>query len=165
MNLEIYKDFLEKEFFLNLKKLIIDQDFPWRFRSKMTQDDDENGTFYFTFSFFNELKINSDLYHPYIIPILNKLDCVAPVQVRANLNISKDNAKSGWHTDYNFKCKTAILYINTCNGGTELQLKNKTKFIKSEENKIIIFDSNIKHRGIVQTDTQARYFLNLNYFK
>jgi hypothetical protein len=124
MKIEIYKNFLEKEFFLSLKKLIIDQEFPWRFRPKMTDSDDKNGTFYFTFSFFNELKVNSDLYYPYIVPILKQLNCLAPIQVRANLNINKDNAKSAWHTDYNFLCKTAVLYINTCNGGTELQLDN-----------------------------------------
>jgi hypothetical protein len=165
MKIEIYKNFLEEPFFLSLKNLITDQDFPWRFRPKMTPTlDVSNDNFYFTYSFFNELKINSEYYIPFILPILTKLNCMAPIQIRANLNIQKEDAKSGWHTDYKNKSKTAILYLNNCNGGTELQLKNKNKFIKSEENKIVIFDSNIKHRGIVQTDTQTRYFLNVNYY-
>jgi hypothetical protein len=42
--------------------------------------------------------------------------------------------------------------------------KDKTKFIKSEENKVIIFDSNIEHRSVIQTDTDRRLILNLNYF-
>lgn len=164
MKIETHKNFLEEQFFLSLKNLITNQDFPWRFRLQMTQTG-FNETFYFTYSFFNELKINSDYYIPFILPILTQLNCIAPIQIRANLNIKKEDAKSDWHTDYTTKSKTAILYLNDCDGGTELQLKNKNKFIKSEENKMIIFDSNIKHRGIVQTDTQTRYFLNLNYFK
>ena len=163
MKVEIHKNFLEKQFFLSLKSLITDLDFPWRFRPRMT-DSDSNEAFYFTFSFFNELKINSTYYNDFIIPILNQLNCVAPIQIRANLTIKKSGAKSGWHIDYPTKSKTAILYLNNCDGGTELQLKSKNKFIKSEENKIVIFDASIKHRGIVQTDTQTRYFLNLNYF-
>tara|TARA_R110000796_G_scaffold3249_1_gene12695 strand:+ start:206 stop:712 length:507 start_codon:yes stop_codon:yes gene_type:complete len=163
MKVEIHKNFLEKQFFLSLKSLITDIDFPWRFRPRMTNSD-SNENFYFTYSFFNELKINSTYYDNFIIPILNQLNCIAPIQIRANLNIKKKGAKSGWHIDYPTKSKTAILYLNNCDGGTELQLKGKNKFIKSEENKIVIFDASIKHRGIVQTDTQTRYFLNLNYF-
>ena len=126
---------------------------------------EKNNNFFFTYSFFNQSKINSEFYEIYIIPILQKLNCKSPIQIRANLNLKNNNGKSGWHVDYDYLCKTAILYLNTCNGGTELQLKNKKKFIKSEENKIIIFDSNTKHRGIIQTNTLTRYFLNLNYFK
>jgi len=164
MKLEIYKNFLEKDFFYKLKETILDLDFPWRFRPNMTPTDkDKEESFYFTFSFFNNLQINSNLYCDYILPILKKIKCIAPIEVRANMTLKKDIV-SGWHMDRKFLCKTAILYLNTCNGGTELKIKNKTKFIPSEENKIIIFDSNILHRGIVQNDVKRRIFLNFNYF-
>ena len=55
MNLEIHKNFLDKDFFLNFKKIIIDQDFPWRFREKMTE---KNNNFFFTYSFFNQSSDN-----------------------------------------------------------------------------------------------------------
>ena len=163
MKIEIHKDFLDKDFFFKLKQTVEDHEFPWRFRPCLTGLI-PNETFYFTFSFFNNFKINSDLYFTHIIPLLNKLKCMAPIEVRANLFLKKESIKSGWHTDNNFTCKVAILYLNTCNGGTELKLKDTTKFIKSEENKAIIFDSNIEHRSVIQTDTDRRLILNLNYF-
>ena len=68
--------------------------------------------------------------------------------------------------DYKIKSsKTAILYLNTCNGGTEIKIDNKIEFIKAEENKILIFDSDIEHRGLVSTDADFRYILNFNYFE
>jgi hypothetical protein len=72
--------------------------------------------------------------------------------------------KSGWHSDYNLNNTTAILYLNTCNGGTELKIKKEIKFIKAEENKLLIFPSKTIHRASTSSDTDIRYILNLNYF-
>jgi hypothetical protein len=68
---------------------------------------------------------------------------------------------SGFHTDYEYKCKTAILYMNTCNGYTQFENGEK---VLSEENKIIVFDSNLKHAAVNQTDTKQRIVININYF-
>jgi len=40
----------------------------------------------------------------------------------------------------------------------------RIKFIKAEENKILIFDSNIQHSGTVSKDVDFRYIINFNYF-
>jgi len=154
-------NFLPLEQFKKLQNLIIDLDFPWRIRKCMT-DSDEN--IYFTHSFFNYYKINSNSYQEYIIPILIKLKCVSPIEIRANMFLNKLFNKSGWHTDYNFNNLTAILYLNNCNGGTELKIKNKIKFVKAEENKILIFDGNVEHRACTSTDVDRRYIINFNYF-
>ena len=104
---------------------------------------------YFTHSFYNDNRINCDTYFKYIIPILNKLNSKAVIEVRSNLTPSVffKNKYSDFHIDNNFNCKTAILYLNNCDGGTEFKINNKIKFIKSEENKIVIFDSNIVTRS------------------
>ena len=67
----------------------------------------------------------------------------------------------GLHTDAPFKCKTAILYINTNNGITIFETGEE---IKSEENKIVMFPSNLKHTGTTHTDEKVRVVLNINYF-
>jgi hypothetical protein len=72
--------------------------------------------------------------------------------------------KSGWHTDFNFNNLTAILYLNNCNGGTELQINGEIKFIKATENKMIIFSSDTKHRVCTSDDVDRRYILNFNYY-
>ena len=106
----------------------------------------------------------SRFYEPYIIPILKKLEANAPIQVRANLSISELYKTSGWHRDYDFKCKTAILYLNDCDGGTELKINDKITFIKAEANKMLVFDTSVLHRGLTSKKEPVRYIINFNYF-
>ena len=105
----------------------------------------------------------SKFYEPYIIPILKKLYAEAPLQIRANMAISALFETSGWHTDYPFNCKTAILYLNDCDGGTELKINNKIIFIKADANKMLVFDTLIPHRAITSKEP-IRYVINFNYF-
>ena len=79
--------------------------------------------------------------------------------------INKLFKTSSWHVDYDYKCKTAILYLNDCDGGTELQINNKTIFVKAEANKIVIFDTDIKHRALTSKNEPVRFIINFNYFK
>jgi len=158
---ELKKNFLEKEEFIRLKELIMDPDFPWRIRGEMTPGDEN---YYFNFSFYNYQDVNSPYYTDYILPILKKLESKAVIQARANMFLSDLFNKSGWHTDYDFKCKTAILYVNSCDGGTDFKIKGKTKFIQAEENQIVVFDSNIEHRAVTSKNCSIRYIINLNYF-
>jgi hypothetical protein len=125
---------------------------------------DVRDSMYFTFAFYNEMDSKSNLYEPYIIPILEKLEAEAPIQIRANLSISALYEKCQWHRDYDFKCKTAILYLNDCDGGTELKINNKITFIKADANKMLIFDTDVLHRGVTSKKQSARYIINFNYF-
>jgi len=139
------KNFLPIEQFKKLRNLILNLDFPWRIRESMTSEDKN---IYFTYSFFNENRVTSELYDEYIIPILKKLKCNALIQIRANMFLSKIFNRSGWHADYNLNNTTAILYLNNCNGGTELNIKEKIKFIKAEENKLLILTLSARSYGL-----------------
>tara|TARA_R100001510_G_C7605702_1_gene170937 strand:+ start:449 stop:940 length:492 start_codon:yes stop_codon:yes gene_type:complete len=162
---QIIKNFLEKNFFQDLQKLITESEFAW-FQRKTMVTGTTNNLGYFTHSFYNNNQINCDTYFKYIIPILNKLNSKAIIEVRANLTPSVffKEKNCNFHTDNSFNCKTAILYLNTCDGGTEFKINNKIKFIKSEENKIVIFNSNIEHRATTSQNEDFRYILNFNYF-
>ena len=163
--MEIIENFLEDNSFKDLKKLIMESEFSWFQRKNMILNTD-NDLGFFTHSFFNNNNINCDNYNKYILPILDKLKVKAPIQVRANLSPSSFYKKDAcaFHVDYEYKCKTAILYINTCNGGTELKINNEIEFVKAEENKIVIFDTDTEHRGTKSTDQDFRYIINFNYF-
>ena len=50
--------------------------------------------------------------------------------------------------------------MNTCNGWTEFEKGGK---VKSVENRIVIFDSNLKHQGVTCTNEQRRVLINFNY--
>ena len=173
MEYQIHKKFLPADFFEKIKNLVMDQDFPWRRRDHMVTP--SHDALYFTYCFYNSMKSLSELYEPYMIPILkklrvdhNKLDdeqhAVAPIQIRANMLINALFKKSSWHRDYGFKSKTALLYLNDCDGGTELQINNKIIFIKAEANKMLVFDTPILHRAITSKKELIRYVINFNYF-
>jgi hypothetical protein len=160
------KNFLPKEEFKEIQNVIFNNEFPWRIRNAMTKLD---SNIYFTHSFFNNNSINSNYFSSFINSILKKLNCKAIIEIRANMVLNKIFDKGGWHVDHQTLKEekdhtTAILYLNTCNGGTELRIKNKVKFIKAEENKIIIFSSKTFHRAITSTDADKRYIINFNYF-
>ena len=162
MKYKIIKNFLDIQLFNKIKFLVMDRDFPWRKNDRMTTN--KNDKMYFTHCFYNKMKETSGAYQPIIIPILNELNAVAPIQVRANMLISELFEKSDWHTDYKFNCKSALLYLNDCDGGTELTIDNKIKFIKAEENKIVIFDALVLHRALTSKKVPIRYTINFNYF-
>ena len=162
MRYQIYKKFLPPDFFENIKNIIKDQDFPWRRRDHRVRG--IKSAMYFTHCFYNNTTPQSEFYQPHIIPILKKLKAVAPIQVRANMFLSEVYKKTGWHRDYNFKCKTALLYLNDCDGGIELRINNKIIFVKADANKMLVFDTAIEHRGLTSKKEPIRYIINFNYF-
>jgi len=66
---KIIKNFLEDNFFEDLRKLIMESEFSWYQRKTMVEGT-TNNLGYFTHSFYNNNKINCDTYFKYIIPIL-----------------------------------------------------------------------------------------------
>ena len=163
MKYETQSKFLPIGSFKKIKDLVMDKDFPWRRRDHMTRNTGDK--MYFTYSVYNKMMSTSELYEPYIIPILKQLHAVAPIHIRANIFISELFKTSQWHRDYDFKCKTAILYLNNCDGGTELKIDDKVTFIKADANKMLIFDTSVLHRIITSKKEPVRYIINFNYFE
>ena len=168
MRYEIKTNFLDLDIFYNIQTLILDKNFAWFKRNYQAPSKNKIDLGFFTHSFFSKNTINSKYYNSHILQILQKLNAIGPLEIRANLTPSVFYLEKGsaFHCDCKIKSsKTAILYLNTCNGGTEIKIDNKIEFIKAEENKILIFDSDIEHRGLVSTDADFRYILNFNYFE
>ena len=163
---KIIKNFLPIDFFKKLQKILLTGEIGWFYRSSQTEVTEIND-FYFSHSFYNNFKINSELFDPYIVPILNKLDAAMVDEVRANLFVNRNKViKSKLHTDRKYKNgTTAILYINNNNGYTFLKDKNDELKVLSEENKMLIFKNEIKHSAVSQTDIAKRIIININFFK
>jgi len=87
--------------------------------------------------------------------------------LRANCTQATDkNYVSKWHTDLGDQpksrnMKTAILYLNSNNGGTKFQ--DTDEFVQSASNRCVIFPQHTKHAGVWSTDKKLRYVLNINY--
>ena len=160
MKYEIINNFLEKNQFLNLKNIITAHHFPWFLSKGITKIGDSD--YQFVHIFYINNAINSNFFEQ-LSPLIEKLKIRSLIRIKANL-IPKDIKiiEHGYHCDFDYHdSKTAVFYINNNNGYT----KFKNGFIsKSEENKIIIFNSNEEHTGTTCTDSEYRIVININYF-
>jgi len=153
------KDFLNKEDLLNIKNLYMNKEFShWRLIEYQEGIEDQE-------FLMHDLYWNFNIVSPFwktTLPLINKLNVNALVQARVNCMLKKDkHYRSSFHTDTPFECGTAIYYLNTTNGWTEFETGEK---VKTEENKLIIFNSSQKHAAVHQTDEQKRYVININFF-
>jgi len=162
--MKVYKNLLPKDQFKVLQDNLMSADFSWYYNQGVNTEKDAVGVFQFTHCFYANDVINSN-YFRLIKPVLDKINPLSLLRVKANLITKTDNhIEHGYHTDYdNYeKITTGILYVNTNDGYTKF--KNK-KIVKSEENKYIEFDSEKMHTGTTCTDEKSRIVLNINYIK
>ena len=155
--IKIIDNFLEKEFFLTLQNLILGEYFSWFFNDYKVYENDDD--FQFVHTVIRKSQTTSN-FIKYINPILSKLNVQKTIQVKLNLQTKKDKIYNHiFHTDMP-DVTTAIFYINTNNGKTIF--KNGEE-VNSLQNRIVIFDSNLKHTGTTHTDTKRRVLINFNY--
>jgi hypothetical protein len=157
-NIKIIKDCLSKEDFTNLKNTLFSDYFAWYLNSGVNTPTDNYTQF--THTFYNNYTQNSNLLDN-LKPIINILNPLALIRVKANLLTKTEKIiKHGFHCDQDFKCTTAIFYANNNNGFTEFESGEK---IYSEENKLVIFDTFLKHTGTTCTDSNERIVINFNF--
>ena len=156
--MKIIDNFLKKEDLNKIKNEILSVNFPWFFQDHKVHVGD--GQAQFTHVVWRSGKLNSSF--KYLVDIiLLKLKAKKIIRAKFNLTWKTDKIlKSTLHSDTAIKSKTAIIYLNTNNGKTFF--KNK-KSVKSVENKVVTFNSSIKHMGTTHTDTDYRLVLNINY--
>ena len=83
-------------------------------------------------------------------------------RVKANLQPRTEKIiENNFHFDF-ANCITSILYLNSNNGYTLFEDGTK---IDSVANRLLTFDSNLKHTGTTCTDQLTRMVINFNYYK
>ena len=163
-DVQIIDDFLYPNEFEKIEQCLMrNESFPWSYISHGVSNGDgfEGKYFYMIHWFFNHYQIQSQ-YFDLLIPLLEKLKCMALLRVKANLypNQGSPIYTHGKHVDFSFKNKAAIFSVNTCDGGTII---NNEK-IDSIKNRIIIFDGSNPHASTTCTDQQTRINISFNYF-
>jgi hypothetical protein len=157
---KVINNFLKKEEFIKIKNLMTGVDFPWYLAKGINNPKDNY--YQFVHIFYVDGKINSSCFSE-LYPFIKKLKIKSLLKIKANL-IPKNNKiiEHGYHCDFdNLDNKTAVFYINKNNGYT----KFKDNFVsKSEENKILIFNSKEEHTGTTCTNFDYRIVINFNYF-
>jgi hypothetical protein len=153
--MQIIDNFLSDNEFGEVFRMIADTEFPW-FYGLVT-----SGSKYsqFTHCFYNHDQPTD--YYPKLRFFREKLKVKSLVRIKANLNPRTETLQEyDYHIDYE-DMKTAILYLNTCNGYTKFKTGEKVDSVK---NRIVIFDSNLEHTGTSCTDQYGRLVINFNYF-
>ncbi len=158
--MKVIENFLPKAEFKDLKKLVCSNEFGWFYREHQVYETNDHP--YLCHSVIRNGIINSPFYESNFKCLLRELNANMCSEVRVNLML-RDNKKytSAYHVDRPFKCNTAIYYINTSDGYTEFEKTGKK--VLAEENKIVIFNSLLKHRAVSPTNIFARYAVNINY--
>lgn len=166
--MDVINKLLNQEDLDRIKNILSDSNFPWYYHSSVAYDHEDFGSFdnpynfQFVHSFYNGFAPNSN-FIDLMSPILEKMDIKALVKIKANLVTRTDRIiEHQMHTDVvDMDCKTSIFYINSNNGYTKFE---DGVVVNSEENKLITFDSSIKHTGTSCTDEKCRIVINFNYF-
>ncbi len=166
---EIYDDFLPKADFNALRDILVGPQFPWYFQQYVSAPTEESvpdlNVFYFSHTFYG-YNIPRSNYYSILEPLIEKINPLALCRVKGNLNTRTEKiVQYDFHTDYVVKTapvKTAVFYINTNNGATLFENGEK---VTSQENRLVVFDSQLRHAGTTCTDQQNRILLNLNFIR
>mgnify|MGYP003139091525 CR=1 FL=1 len=158
-NMKIIDNFLDKTVFNHIQKIMMGDNFPWYYNKFISSSKDEKHLFFFTHNFFKD-KTQSNFFNLWE-PFLQKLDCKALIRIKGGLYPSQPKVRhNNFHTDFPFKHKGCIFYINNNNGPTEIEKKT----ILPKENRAILFDPSISHRSSCCSDQQVRITVTFNYF-
>ena len=160
---QIIDNFLPPYEFKRINNLLTGQEFPWYYNPGVVYPNDKN--YQFTHTFY-DLRPSwngvSSPYHEIFSSCFQLLQVEKLYRVKSNCSPKTIfHRNRGYHVDIP-DIITSVLYVNSNNGGTKF--KNGT-FVRSVENRMVIFDSNQEHAGVTCTDKNVRVVVNFNYEK
>ena len=160
--MKIIDNFLEEDDFIRIQSLMLSDKFTWNFSivDERSYDIDD---YHFSHVFNPE-----DNFFGLTIPFIDKIqehsNIRKIIKVKANLQPrTNKNIIQSFHTDFptDWKNKTAVYYLNTCNGYT--LFADETK-VESIANRFVMFDGHLEHTGVTCTDEPARFVINFNWY-
>lgn len=169
----VIDDLLPIEQFNEIRNTMLSNNFPWFYNDGVNfSTENDLDLFQFTHLFYDNYQPKSS-YTNILSCVVDKLEAIALVRIKANLlTRTSNNIIHGMHIDIlasennlntcAFKGKTAVYYVNTNNGYTLFDDGNK---VESLSNRLVIFDSDIKHSGTSCTDQKIRCVINFNYIE
>ena len=170
VNYKIIDNLLSPDELKLIQDTMLGTKFPWHLNNFVDYDpEDFQGcvdyphNFHFVHGFYGYFSPKSECL--YILdPIVKKLNPAAIVRIKSNLStISATRIEHNFHTDRNdIHCTTAIFYVNDNNGVTIFEDGSE---VASVANRLLIFDSQLMHKGTTCTDQKVRCLKNFNYFE
>ncbi len=118
------------------------------------------------YKFTNEIVKDSNLTHRVFMsylnmvkPVLEKIPHKKLHSVRFNLFTKTLEPQKYLINHHKQKTKVAILFSNNTNGGIEIE----DTFIKSTENRLVSFNSNVEYKIVTSTKNEIFTYLVVNY--
>ena len=159
-NLKIIPNHLKYYTFTELKNTIADKNFRWYFSQSSGEPEQYSNLLYYDHEFSEDV---TPKLKRILATICFQLGAIAVLRI--NINSTPRNApEQTWHTDWviSTQSKTCVLYLNDNDGYTEFETGEK---VVSQANTAVIFDTNLKHRGVPATNVDRRLVLNVSYFE
>jgi hypothetical protein len=158
--IEVYENYCNGEWLHTLLETLKSANF-WQYTQSTDTYDD--GKPKFTHVIYHGDRPLSDL-HDFMQPFYNKVEVGVLIRNKIDFNLKTETQQQSMvHQDIAYidvPYKTGILYLNTNNGYTLFEDGTK---VESVANRFVIFDGNMKHCALSQTDTTERFVLNINW--
>ena len=167
--IEIYDNFLPEHEMRQIEDTMLGADFPWYYNSHKVNhaaaDYDHN--FQFTHNVYQNYEPHSNFWRE-LDPVIRRINAMSWLRVKCNLTpITETPITYGFHIDIDdFDGKTAIFYVNDTDGNTLMQRPGRENIISVEckRNRLVVFDSDIRHTGTSCTDQKVRCLINFNFY-
>jgi len=168
--MEIIDNFLPDAQHYQFFSAIKSNTFPW-FLSKVLEteyhpiecSEDDNYQFSYIFCSVRDSIFTKGRFFDLAFPFFQKLHPTNVLMIKANLTLRTNKiVEHGMHVDHHFHSKTAVYYVNSNDGYTKFETG---EVVESVANRIVIFDSDIKHTGTTCTNALGRFVVNLNYWQ
>ena len=167
--MKVIDNFLPLDIFTNLSEQINSPFFDWYFNNKIVVRNEQTlDDFQFTHTFYMDHIIRSN--YSIVKPLIDKINPLALVRIKANLTVKQSKIiEHGYHTDFSKDeiedvdkvVKAAVFYINNNDGYTKFE--ESGEIVESVANRILIFNSHIRHTGTNCTNSKNRIVININF--
>ena len=160
MKYEIEDNFIDRILFSSIRDTLIGDTFFWFYNDFVNYRPCDG------YKFTNEIIKDSNLTHQVFInylhmikPALEKISHKKLHSVRFNLFLKTIKPEKYIINNYKKNTKVAILFANNTDGGIEID----NAFIKSTENQLISFDSNVEYKVVTPTNFKIFTHAIINY--
>ena len=160
MKYKIEDNFIDSVLFSSIRDTLTGNTFFWFYNDFVNYGPCDG------YKFTNEIIKDSNLNNYYFLnylnmikPVLEKIPHKKLHSVRFNLFIKTLEPQKYLINNHKKNTKVAILFANNTDGGIEID----NAFIKSTENQLISFDSNIEYKVVTPTDLKTFTYAIINY--
>ncbi len=162
--IEIIDDFLTPTYFKQARDMVESPQFPWNFNNRLSNtDEDELGGIGFQCTLIENTRKKDCYEQVFLSPALMQIqDQVGKDDIfRARLDMTMynpENYRHPLHVDYlgDENAMSSILYLNESDGNTIIADEE----VELKPNRLIIFESKIKHTGHSPSKHKQRVLLN-----